>query len=104
MRWQMVSVCLPAHQTLSAPSDHNVRWRTDVFGFIPHSPVFTTPIHTTQENSLLHYTLVFLVIALIAGLLGFGGLASGAAGIAKVLFGVFVVLAVISAIAGFFKR
>ena len=33
---------------------------------------------------MLHYAVVFFVIALIAALLGFGGLAAGAAGIAKI--------------------
>ena len=43
---------------------------------------------------MLHYAVVFLVIALIAAVLGFGGIAAGAAGIAKILFVVFVILAV----------
>ena len=45
---------------------------------------------------MLHYAVVFLVIALIAAVLGFGGLAAGAAGIAKVLFVVFVVMAIVT--------
>ena len=32
---------------------------------------------------MLHYAIVFLVIALIAGVLGFGGIAGSAVGIAK---------------------
>ena len=43
---------------------------------------------------MLHYAVVFFVIALIAALFGFGGIAAGAAGIAKILFVVFVILAV----------
>ena len=35
---------------------------------------------------MLHYAVVFFVIALIAALFGFGGIAAGAAGIAKILF------------------
>ena len=46
------------------------------------------------RSRLLHYAVVFLVIALIAAVLGFGGIAAGAAGIAKILFIVFVILAV----------
>ena len=42
---------------------------------------------------MLHYAVVFLVIALIAAVLGFGGIAAGAAGIAKILFVVFLILA-----------
>jgi uncharacterized membrane protein YtjA (UPF0391 family) len=53
---------------------------------------------------LLHYAIVFLVIALIAAVLGFGGLASGAVGIAKLLFGVFLLLAVVSGVIGLMRR
>jgi uncharacterized membrane protein YtjA (UPF0391 family) len=49
---------------------------------------------------MLHYAVVFFVIALIAALLGFSGLAAGAAGIAKVLFLVFLVIAVATFILG----
>ena len=41
---------------------------------------------------MLHYALVFLVVALIAAALGFGGVAGIAASIAKILFVVFLVL------------
>ncbi len=43
---------------------------------------------------MLHYAIVFLVVALIAAFLGFSALAGLAAGIAKILFVVFLVLAV----------
>lgn len=49
---------------------------------------------------MLHYAVVFLIIALIAGLFGFGVIASTAAGIAKVLFLVFLVLFVVSLLMG----
>jgi uncharacterized membrane protein YtjA (UPF0391 family) len=45
---------------------------------------------------MLHWTLVFLVIALIAAALGFGALAGTAASIAKILFLVFVILWIVS--------
>lgn len=45
---------------------------------------------------MLHYALVFLVIAIIAAILGFGSIAGTAAWIAKVCFFVFLVLAVVS--------
>ena len=41
---------------------------------------------------MLHWSLMFLVLALIAAVLGFGGLAGAAIGIAKVLFFVFLVV------------
>jgi len=49
---------------------------------------------------MLHYAVVFFVIALIAALFGFGGIAAGAVGIGKLLFYVFVVLAVASLLYG----
>jgi len=49
---------------------------------------------------MLHYAVVFFVIALIAALFGFGGIAASAVGIAKVLFFVFIVLAVLSFLFG----
>ncbi|MBP7915599.1 MAG: DUF1328 domain-containing protein [Vitreoscilla sp.] len=49
---------------------------------------------------MLHYTVVFLVIALIAAVFGFGGIAASAVGIAKILFVVFLVLALASFLFG----
>jgi uncharacterized membrane protein YtjA (UPF0391 family) len=45
---------------------------------------------------VLHYAVVFFVIALIAALFGFGGIAAGAVSIGKILFIVFLVLAVVT--------
>ena len=45
---------------------------------------------------MLHYAIVFLVIALVAALFGFGGIAAGAVEIAKILFFVFVIMAVVA--------
>ena len=45
---------------------------------------------------MLHWTLVFLVVALVAAALGFGALAGTAATIAKILFGVFLIFWLIS--------
>jgi uncharacterized membrane protein YtjA (UPF0391 family) len=57
-----------------------------------------------KEPVMLHYAVVFLVIALIAALFGFGGIAAGAVGIAKVLFVVFLVLAVASFLFGVIRK
>jgi len=46
--------------------------------------------------AMLHYAIVFFVIALIAAVFGFTGIAAGAAGIAKILFVVFLIGAVIT--------
>lgn len=53
---------------------------------------------------MLHYAIVFFVIALIAALFGFGGIAAGASEIAKILFFIFVVLFVISLVMGLVRR
>jgi uncharacterized membrane protein YtjA (UPF0391 family) len=53
-----------------------------------------------RRVAMLHYTVVFLIVALIAALLGFTGIAGAAASIAKILFFVFLVLFVISLVLG----
>ncbi|SFE58744.1 DUF1328 domain-containing protein [Paracidovorax wautersii] len=53
---------------------------------------------------MLHYAVVFLVIALVAALFGFGGIAAGAVGIAKILFFVFVAMAIVTFVMGLMKR
>ena len=45
---------------------------------------------------MLHYAVVFLVIALIAAVFGFGGIAAGAMEIARILFFVFVIMAIVA--------
>lgn len=47
---------------------------------------------------MLHYAVVFFVIALISAVLGFGALAGAAAGIAKILFFLFLVFGLLSLI------
>jgi len=53
---------------------------------------------------MLHYAVVFLIIALIAAVFGFTGIAASAVGIAKVLFIVFLLLAAVSFLFGLLKR
>ena len=53
---------------------------------------------------MLHYAVLFFVIAISAAVLGFGGIAAGAAGIAKILFFVFLVLALLSILGGAFRK
>lgn len=45
---------------------------------------------------MLHYAVVFLIIALIAGVLGFGFISGTAAVIAKWCFIIFIVMALVS--------
>ncbi len=49
-----------------------------------------------MNGGLLHWTLIFLVLAIVAGILGFGGIAGESVGIAKILFFVFLIIYVIS--------
>ena len=53
---------------------------------------------------MLHYALVFFVIAVVAALFGFGGIAAGAVEIAKILFFIFLVLFVVSLVVGLVRR
>jgi uncharacterized membrane protein YtjA (UPF0391 family) len=53
---------------------------------------------------MLHYAVVFFVIALIAAIFGFGGIAAGAVEIGKILFMVFAVLAVVSFLVSMFRK
>jgi len=55
-------------------------------------------------GNLLHYAIVFLVVALIAAAVGFGGVAGVAMEGARILFWVFIVLCVISLVANFARR
>jgi uncharacterized membrane protein YtjA (UPF0391 family) len=49
---------------------------------------------------MLHYALLFLIVAIIAALFGFGGIAAGATGIAKALFIIFLLCAAVALVAG----
>jgi uncharacterized membrane protein YtjA (UPF0391 family) len=55
-------------------------------------------------GNLLHWAVVFLVVAIIAALLGFGGVAGTAMEGARMLFWVALVLLVISLIFGLIRR
>ncbi len=55
-------------------------------------------------GSLLHWAVVFLVIAIVAALFGFGGVAGTAMGGAQMLFWAALVLFVVSAVVGLIRR
>jgi uncharacterized membrane protein YtjA (UPF0391 family) len=57
-----------------------------------------------REIVMLHYSVVFLVIALIAAVFGFGGIAAGAVEIAKILFFIFAVMAIVSFVVGLVRK
>ena len=47
-------------------------------------------------SNLLHWAIIFLVVAIVAALLGFGGIAGTAMEGAKIVFWVAIVIAVLS--------
>jgi uncharacterized membrane protein YtjA (UPF0391 family) len=53
---------------------------------------------------MLHWAVVFFVIAIIAAVFGFTGIAAGAASIAKILFVVFLILFILSLLFGGLRR
>jgi uncharacterized membrane protein YtjA (UPF0391 family) len=55
-------------------------------------------------GSLLHWAVIFLVVALVAAFLGFGGVAGTALSGAQMLFWVAIILFVVSVIAGLIRR
>gem|GEM_PF-29026 len=58
----------------------------------------------TQGGPMLHYAVVFFVIALIAAVFGFGGIAAGAAQIAKILFFIFIIIAAVTFVMSLLRR
>ena len=57
-----------------------------------------------EFSNLLHWAVIFLVIALVAAVLGFGGVAGTAMAGAKILFWVAIVFALIALVFGAVRR
>jgi uncharacterized membrane protein YtjA (UPF0391 family) len=57
-----------------------------------------------EENVMLRWALIFLVVAIVAGIFGFAGIMIAAAGIAKLLFYLFLVLFLVSLLMGLVSR
>jgi uncharacterized membrane protein YtjA (UPF0391 family) len=55
-------------------------------------------------GNLLHWAVIFLVVALVAALLGFGGVAGTAMEGARLLFWVALVFLVVSLVIGLMRR
>lgn len=55
-------------------------------------------------GSLLHYAIVFLIVALVAAFFGFGGVAGAAMDGARILFWVALVFFAVSAVIGLIRR
>lgn len=54
--------------------------------------------------NLLHWALLFLLVAIVAAIFGFGGLAGAATGIARILFWIAIIMAIVSVIANAMRR
>jgi uncharacterized membrane protein YtjA (UPF0391 family) len=55
-------------------------------------------------GNLLHYAVVFLIVALVAAFFGFGGVAGTAVEGARLLMWVAIILFVVSLVAGVLRR
>ena len=55
-------------------------------------------------GNLLHYAVIFLIVAIAAAFFGFGGVAGTAMDGARILFWVAIVLFVVSLVAGLIRR
>jgi uncharacterized membrane protein YtjA (UPF0391 family) len=55
-------------------------------------------------QAMLHYAVIFFLIALVAAVFGFGGIAASAVGIGKILFVVFAVLSIASFLFGLIRK
>ena len=74
------------------------------------SPAASTAGVATGQNiifgdlTMLHYALVFFLIAIVAAVLGFGGISAASAGIAKILFFMFLVIFLVTLVMGVARR
>jgi uncharacterized membrane protein YtjA (UPF0391 family) len=57
-----------------------------------------------EEDAMLRWALIFLIVAIVAGIFGFAGIMVAAAGIAKLLFYLFLVLFLVSLLMGLVSR
>lgn len=55
-------------------------------------------------GNLLHWAVIFLIVAIVAAVLGFGGVAGTAMEGARLLFWVALILLVLSLLFGFLRR
>lgn len=74
------------------------------FGNWRCSPFDTVDEYGRNQIGLLHWALVFLVVALIAAALGFTGIAAAATGIVKILFFISLIIFVILPLIGLLGR
>lgn len=57
-----------------------------------------------EVKKMLHYALIFFLIAIVAAVFGFGGISVASAGIAKILFFLFLVVFLVTLVMGVARR
>ena len=67
-------------------------------------PVSRRAAATFKGIVMLHYAVVFFLIAIVAAVLGFGGISAASAGIAKILFFLFLVIFLVTLVMGVARR
>ncbi|HYI95566.1 MAG TPA: DUF1328 domain-containing protein [Bryobacteraceae bacterium] len=53
---------------------------------------------------MLHYALIFFLVAIVAAVFGFGAISTASAGIAKILFFLFLVVFLVTLVMGVARR
>ena len=99
-----VTVISPTQASWSRMEPLNTGLRFLVAFTLKHDRLRGGPVRRCRMGNLLHYALVFLVIALIAAAVGFGGVAGFAMEAAQLLFWVFIILFVVSLVASIVRR
>ena len=57
-----------------------------------------------KRYKMLHYALIFFLVAIVAAVLGFGGVSAASAGVAKILFFLFLVIFLVTLVMGVARR
>ena len=92
-------MCSPAATPMVFPFEKGISFHNDE-SFVGPDHQKAGEREIQRKDKMLHYTLVFLLVALLAGAFGFFGVAGMAASIAKILFFLFLVLFIVSLITG----
>ncbi len=78
------------------------------FGEMRAHLVAVAPAPTARRqgggNEMLHYALIFFLIAIVAAVFGFGSIAGASASIAKILFFLFLVVFLVTLVMGVARR
>jgi uncharacterized membrane protein YtjA (UPF0391 family) len=80
-------------------SEHRSPARDNIFITVDHQENLTM-----NFSNLLHWAIIFLVVALVAAFLGFGGVAGTAMQGAKLLFWVAIVLAIVAFVVSLVRK